>query len=122
MAVTGKSLRELQSLFVVCLGDLIRYAASKGYGLTLGEGYIQTPRKTRTGRVVEDGVHMAKSLHYSRLALDLNLFVDGAFITNGEHAAWLELGAFWEALDQLCRWGGRFQDANHFSMAYQGRA
>ena len=113
--------RERQSLLVVCLGDLFRYASSKGYALTLGEGFIQNPRKTREGAVVEDGVHMRQSLHYERLAQDLNLFVGGQYIRDGEHLAWIELGTYWEQLSPLCRSGIRFKDANHFSISPDGK-
>lgn len=89
--------------------------------MTLGEAHVITPRKTRAGRLVEDGVHMRRSLHYSRLAIDLNLFVGGDYVKSGSHPVWHELGGVWEALDPLCRWGGRFGDANHFSIAYGGR-
>lgn len=116
-----RSLRSCQSLLVKCLGELIRYAYERGYELTLGEAYIQTPRKTREGAFVDDGVHMPASLHYTRLAIDLNLFVRGEFITNGEHFAWLDLGNYWEQLDPACSWGGRFRDANHLSVTYMGR-
>jgi len=101
---------------------LFEYATRKGYQLTLGEGYVQTPRKARDGSFVEDGVHMPSSLHYTRLALDLNLFVDGEYVRDGEHMGWVDLGNFWEKLSPLCRWGGRFKDANHFSIAYDGKA
>lgn len=30
------------------------------------------------------------------------------------------LGAFWEALDPLCSWGGRFGDEGHFSIQHGG--
>lgn len=118
----GFSLRQLQSLFVFCLGELFRFAASRSYELTLGEAYIENPRKTRDGSLVEDGVHKPNSLHYSRLAIDLNLFVGSEFISDGDHPAWRDLGSFWEALSPMCRWGGKFRDANHFSMAHGGRA
>lgn len=116
-----RSLRSLQSLLVRCLGDLIRYAYGRGYELTLGEGFVQTPRKTRDGAFVQDGVHMPSSLHYTRLAIDLNLFVRGEWVTSGEHFAWVDLGNFWEALDPACSWGGHFHDANHLSVTFGGR-
>jgi hypothetical protein len=116
-----RSLRSLQSLFMRCLGELIRYAYSRGYELTAGEAFVQSPRRSRSGQWVEDGVHMECSLHYTRLAMDLNLFIDGNYITNGEHIAWVDLGNYWEALDPLCSWGGRFRDANHFSVTFRGR-
>lgn len=116
-----RSLRSLQSLLVRCLGDLIRYAYDRGYELTLGEAYVQTPRKTRDGAFVEDGVHMQSSLHYTRLAIDLNLFVRGEFITKGDHFAWIDLASYWEALDPACKSGLHFGDANHFSVTFGGR-
>ena len=116
-----RSLRASQSLLVRCLGDLIRYAYERGYELTLGEAYVQTPRKTRDGAFMDDGVHMPSSLHYTRLAIDLNLFVRGEFVTKGDHFAWVDLGCYWEALDPACSWGGRFHDANHLSVTFGGR-
>ena len=127
MSVSGaerpdiRPLRTLQSLLVRSLADLIRYAYQRGYELTLGEAYVQSPRKTRDGAFVQDGVHMPSSLHYNRLAIDLNLFVRGEFITNGDNFAWLDLGNFWEQLDPACTWGGRWSDSNHFSVTFGGR-
>ena len=74
------TLRQRQSLLVACLAQLYRYAGEHGYELTLGEGYIQSPRKARDGTTFTDGVHMQSSLHYVRLAQDLNLFINGLFI------------------------------------------
>ena len=118
------TLSERQRLFVKCLGALIQYATQQRYELTLGEGYILEQRKTRSGNVVSDGVHMPGSLHYVRLAQDLNLWVGGMYITDGGHPAWTDLGTYFEGLDPLCRWGGRFRsgDANHVSVTYNGKA
>ncbi len=66
--------------------------------------------------------HMANSLHYQRLALDLNLFVDDVYqYENGPE--WQAIGAFWKSLDSDCAWGGDFPkvDLNHVSLRYQGR-
>ena len=117
----SRNLRELQSLLVRCLGNLIAYAYERGYELTLGEGFVQNPRKTRAGDWVQDGIHMPSSLHYSKLAVDVNLFVRGEFITHSDHFAWIDLGNFWEAQDPACSWGGRFGDANHLSVTFGGR-
>ena len=133
-----RSLRTLQSLLVRCLGQLIAYAYTRGYELTLGEGYIQSPRNVEMLAPVRcprcahdfeyrhkgfavDRVHMPASLHHTRLAIDLNLFVAGQFITSGEHAAWLDLAAYWEALDPACCSGARFNDANHLSVTFGGK-
>jgi hypothetical protein len=123
-AVTDtRSLRSLQSLLVKSLGYLIRYAYERGYELTLGEAYVQTPRKARDGTFVQDGVHMPSSLHYTRLAIDLNLFIRGVYITRSDDMAWIDLGSFWKALDPACTWGGDFPnaDANHFSVTFGNR-
>jgi hypothetical protein len=117
------SLHERQVLLVRCLSDLYRYATEHGYELTLAEGGVQERRRTRDGHLVDDGVHMRGSLHYIRLAQDLNLFVRGEWIAASQHPAWRDLGEFWLSLDPLCRWGGNFSsgDASHFSISYGGR-
>jgi hypothetical protein len=117
------SLHERQVLLVRCLSKLYDYACQHGYELTLAEGGVQERRRTRDGHLVDDGVHMRASLHYIRLAQDLNLFVNGEWIAAGTHPAWRDLGELWLGLDPLCRWGGNFRsgDACHFSVTYEGR-
>jgi hypothetical protein len=100
---------------------LIQYAYSRGYELTLGEAYVQTPRKCRDGKFVEDGVHMPSSLHYTRLAIDLNLFSAGVYVTRSDAMEWIDLGSYWKALHPELTWGGDWSDANHFSVGYWGR-
>lgn len=104
------TLRQKQSLLVRCLSRLFSYAELKGWEFTLGDGY----RPDKRG-------HMPNSLHYERLAQDLNLFVEGEWIQDGDHPAWQDLGLFWERLHPLCAWGGRFGDANHVSIEHEGR-
>jgi len=119
-------LREKQSFFVRLVGRLIEYAYLRGFELTFGEASVASPRmvwdlEERRKVYREDAAHMEGSLHYKRLAIDLNLFVDGVWISQGDHPAWTELGEFWEAQDDRCTWGGRFKDANHFSMGHGGK-
>jgi hypothetical protein len=104
------TLRQKQSLFVKLVGELISFAYDLGYEFTFGDA----------ARMDQKG-HMKDSLHYSRLAIDLNLFVNGRWIQSGDHPAWQDLGGFWESLNPLCAWGGRFGDANHFSLKHGGR-
>lgn len=96
------TLRESQSLFAQLVPLLIQYAYTLGYEITLGNTTAKT--KTRT------------SNHPKRLAIDLNLFVDGKY--QRSTAAHGPLGAFWEALHPRCRWGGRFKpkDGNHYEL------
>lgn len=106
------TLREKQSEFARLLGNLILFIFQhQGWEITMGEGH----NDARIG-------HMKGSLHYVRLAQDLNLFVDGKYITSGSHPAWTVIGEYWETLSPLARWGGRFKDANHFSLEHGGKA
>jgi hypothetical protein len=98
--------RQKQSKFVEMVGRLIAFAYANGYELTFGEAYD------------DDGVgHMKGSLHYIRMAIDLNLFKDGVWLkTTEDH---LPLGEFWESIGGS--WGGRFGDGNHYSLVHEGR-
>jgi len=60
------------------------------------------------------------SCHKLKLAEDLNLFKDGAFLQETEDHR--ELGEWWEKQNELCRWGGRFSrpDGNHYSLEHWG--
>lgn len=100
-------LREKQSLFVRLVGLLIAEAYERGYELTFGET-VRDRAKAKS-----------YSLHPDRLAIDLNLFKDGQYLTSTE--AHRELGEWWEQLHPLCRWGGRFNDGNHYSLEHEGR-
>ena len=107
-----------QQLFTKHIGSLIHFATLKGYGLTFGDAF----RDSRVfGQVGEKKSYSsANSNHKQRLAVDFNLFVDGEYITDGNHPAYQELGIYWESLDKMCAWGGRFKDANHFSFEHNG--
>lgn len=59
------------------------------------------------------------SVHQLAIAIDLNLFRDGIYLTRTEDHRLL--GEYWETLHPLCRWGGRWGDGNHYSLEYQGR-
>jgi len=113
------TLRAKQSLFVQLVAQLIVHARTLGVELTFGEAY-RSPEEA--ARLAALGKGIKASLHTSRLAIDLNLFKDGTY--QSATAAHLELGTFWEALNPLCRWGGRFKkpDGNHYSLTHGGRA
>ena len=66
--------------------------------------------------------HMKGSLHYSGLADDLALYINGIYQTTTE--AYREIGEKWKSLDPDLRWGGDFNkpDGNHISIQYQGKA
>ncbi|TES88948.1 MAG: M15 family peptidase [Desulfobacteraceae bacterium] len=98
-----QSVREKQSIFALMVAQLIIFAFSKGYELTLGDAWA----KNGEGRK-----HSAKSKHYIRLAIDLNLFKDGKFLRKTEDHK--ELGAFWVSLGGI--WGGDWKDGNHYEL------
>jgi hypothetical protein len=115
------TLREKQSRFAVLVAQLILEAQRLGYQVTFGEAY-RSPEEA--ARLAHAGLGIARSLHTDRLAIDLNLFVDGVYQT--ATSAYGELGAWWEAQSDdevVCAWGGRFAraDGNHFSIAHGGR-
>lgn len=58
------------------------------------------------------------STHTLQLAIDLNLFKDGKYLSQTEDHR--KFGELWESYDADCRWGGRFRDGNHYSIEHQG--
>ena len=93
------TLRDKQSEFARAVGLLITYAYYMGYELTLGDAYATTGYKQN-------------SFHGKRLAIDLNLFRDGNYLTETQDH--LPLGEYWEQLGGT--WGGRFNDGNHYEL------
>ena len=85
---------------------LLTRAGEMGYDVTLGDAY-RDPRCP---------YGEAKSLHKKRLAIDLNLFKDGVYLTSTEDHR--PLGEYWESIGGS--WGGRFNDGNHYSLAHDG--
>jgi len=111
------TLREKQSLFVRLFAELVRWAYDNGYELTFGEAY----RPPETAELyASQGRGVRNSLHRLRLAVDVNLFKDGKYLSASE--AHRPLGEHWKSLHELCRWGGDFAkpDGNHYSMEHEG--
>ena len=108
------TLGQKQRLFARLVGELIREAYWQGYELSLGDAHRSVIEATRLG--------FPRSLHTAKLAIDLNLFLDGTYLRSTE--AHRPLGEWWESRHPLCRWGGRFRraDGNHYSMAHGGRS
>ena len=98
------TLGQKQRLFARKLPLLIAYAYERGYEITLGDAFASTG-------------HRKESLHYLKLAIDLNLFKDGRYLRSTKSHQFL--GEFWESMGGT--WGGRFGDGNHYSMEHNGR-
>ena len=111
-----ETLREKQSRFAELAALLILQAIKMGYAVTLGDAF-RSPEEAR--RLWIAGKGSDKSLHCERLAIDLNLFKDGEYLTKTEDYA--PLGEWWESIGGA--WGGRIRrgDGNHFSLAHGGR-
>jgi len=107
----------LQEEFAQSVARLIQKASQLGYGVTFGEAY-RTPEQAALNAAKGSGI--SNSLHTERLAIDLNLFKDGRYITDGEGHR--ELGAWWKTLGPMYRFGGDFKraDWNHYSISPDG--
>ena len=82
-------------------------AKARGYAVTFGDGY-RDPRATFPYATSGE-----KSFHARRLAHDVNLFKDGAYLVTLPEWEATGLGALWERLGGT--WGGHWSDPNHLS-------
>lgn len=106
----AETLRQKQSRFARMVARLIDQAFALGYEVTLGDAY-RDPRVH--GALGEKRSYSSSmSLHKQRLAIDLNLFRDGRYLSSTESHR--PLGEWWEA--QGGSWGGRFNDGNHYEL------
>jgi hypothetical protein len=94
-----------QSKFSEMAACLILAIIRAGYQVTFG-----------CARCVKIGHHRKNSLHYSALAVDLNLFLNGKYLTKTEDHQ--RFGELWESWGGS--WGGRFGDGNHYSLEHDG--
>lgn len=105
------SLNQEQWRFADMVADLIEHARFLGYRVSLGEAY-RPPVTAAYYATIGKGV--TNSFHTKRLAIDLQLFRDGKYLTATED--YRPLGIYWESRGGS--WGGRFkrQDGCHFSL------
>lgn len=96
-------LSEKQQDFAENVGFLLSWThAHTGWAVTLGEVY--RPEIMQRLYLWAKKSQTLRSKHLDRLAIDLNLFIDGEYITDPEK--YRPLGEHWEFLGG--RWGGRF--------------
>lgn len=116
------TLGQKQRKFTLMVAQLIQYAYSRGYEMSFGDAYRDPRLHGEIG--VKIGYGHPKSAHKHRLAIDLNLFVDIDadgdldYVTSSDVPAYKDLGEYWESMGGS--WGGRFNDANHFSLEHNG--
>lgn len=107
------TLGEKQRLFAELSAKLIIEIGLRGYRCTYGRAF-EDPSWNVGGH--------PRSLHKSRLAIDLNLFkpFEGEWIYCAKTADHEQFGVWWERQHALARWGGRFNDGNHYSLEHGG--
>lgn len=105
-------LSDLQIQHTKMIARLILHAEQLGYGLTWGDAYRDPKVFGEEG--VSKGYGHPNSNHKRRLAVDFNLFKDGAYVQ--EDGPYEELHKYWRSI------GGCSidNDLNHFSIEYKG--
>lgn len=103
------SLQQKQSQFALMVAALINYATKEGYEITLGDAY-RAPEVCAF--YADQGKGIRDSLHAKRLAIDINLFRDGIYLTDGK--AHVGLHDFWDSIGGAERIA---TDMNHYSLS-----
>jgi len=111
------ALLDQQMEFPPLVAQLIQWVYAQGYTLTLGEAW-RSPQEAAIN--AQTGAGIANSLHTQKLAIDLNLFKDGQYLSDLE--SYRPLGDYWKTLHPLARYGGDFSspDMDHFSLTWDG--
>ena len=102
------TLGEKQRLFSKLVPRLIDRIFESGFECSIA--FVKRCEECKVGKV--------NSVHKLKLAIDIDLFFDGDY--REDTLSHLEFGEFWEGLNHLCRWGGRFKDGNHYSIEHNG--
>lgn len=106
------ALRPIQTIFLQNFAKLILYVPTiQGYTCTAGE-LLRT--KEQAAWYASKGIGIINSLHINKLAGDLNIFKDGVLLKKTPE--YKIFGDYWESLSIYNKWGGRFNDGNHFEM------
>ena len=109
-------LSEVQQNFALHISYLIIHINAldnRRYSCTFGDAYRDPRVHGELG--YKESYSSANSKHKQRLAVDLNLFKDGAY--QGSTEAHRPFGDYWKALHPDNVWGGDFkkQDGNHYA-------
>jgi hypothetical protein len=112
----SETLGQKQRRFAKMVARLIDKAHELGYEVSLGDAYRDPRLHGNMG--VKQGYGHSRSAHKIRLAIDLNLFKDNDYLEqSSDHEP---LGEWWEKQATDARWGGRFNDGNHYSLEHNG--
>lgn len=118
------TLRERRCAFTAAVVRLLAAVLDRDWShgrveVAFDEGTIKSPRKVRfqngmTG-FADDGVHKRGSRHHEGLAVDLLVYIDGNYISDGSHPIWREMDVMARAVDSRLSFGIEFHDSNHLS-------
>lgn len=124
------TLRQKQSIFLLNVSKLIQFAFDNDYELTSGELYRTNDqqllyfhgcglKKEKSGLKLIKTIRRSKTMnskHLLKLAVDLNIFIDGKYKTDKE--SFKPLAEYWKTLHPKnvsgYDWGWDF---NHFQMS-----
>lgn len=112
--------REARCLFTRLKAQLVLWIFDQGWECAEAEGYV---KDTDSADGDYDGPHKKGGAHYLGTGADLNVYVNGKWISDGDHPVWQIIGRKWLSMDSLARWGGNFpsRDSNHISVLFQGK-
>ena len=105
-----------QQRFTLMAAKLIQHIYAEGYTATFGDAYRDPRVHGAHGTKKVGSYSAAGSVHKLRLAVDLQLFKDGKYLTASEDYTFA--GLYWESIGGT--WGGRFNNGNHFSLEHGG--
>ena len=99
-------LSEKQAIFAKMVGDFLCaiFACKEITGVTVTLGEVYRTAYQQRYYITRKKSKTFESKHLQRLAIDLNLFIDGKYIANPKK--YRVLGELWES--QGGAWGGRF--------------
>jgi hypothetical protein len=140
----SETLGQKQRRFALLLAQWLVAVSKLGYAVTFGEAcrsdeqaeinalgdvgrhrlveYLMPHFPELARRIANNtGSGIRNSLHECRLAVDVNLFYGGGWVSDGASPHWERVGTLWESMGGT--WGGRFptRDANHLSLEHEGR-
>ena len=108
------SLGDAQREFTLDIAKLIMHMYERGYEATCGDFFRD--HRVHGPMGVKKSYSAANSRHKQKLAADLNLFLNGKYLRETDDHK--EFGAYWESLHPDNRWGGRWDDGNHYQRNY----
>jgi hypothetical protein len=101
-----------QELFASLIPSLLTKAFELGFQVRIGDCFRDPRVHGQYGEKIAYG--HSSSNHKLKCAIDLNLFKDGVYLaTTNDHD---ELGSWWEEQHPQCRWGGHYNDGNHYEL------